>query len=571
MKYFFSPLIILALLCASCDTSSETREAADPFKLSSGISSIPTDSQTVENLVVLGRVWGFLKYYHPVVASGKYNWDYELFKVMPGIIDAQTADIRNSLLESWIDSLGTFEQQDSIPIVDSADVKLWPDYSWINNSVLGTELSDKLKQIITAKRAEKNYYVSIANGIGNPIFKNEDAYDSLQFPDAGYRILCLYRYWNMIEYFYPNKHLVGRDWAGVLPEYIVRFIETESEIDYEFCVMRMTAEIHDTHAYLSGDINAYLDLRGRYIVPARVSFIENKPVVLGYYDEATEKSCVLKCGDIIIALDNVSVDSILAQRQQFLCASNEPTALRNFASGLLRSQDSILQVTVERNGNIISLDAKCVVRSSYKKDLYYECDTSIYTAAPGIMCLFAGLAKQEELAKSYQEISVAKGLIIDFRNYPSDWLLDTICNMLYPTRQPFVKFTMSSNTMPGLFTFTECLPSGRSNPLYYKGKVVIIVNEETQSSAEYHAMAFRAAPNAIVLGSTTAGADGNVSTIKLPGGLETMISGIGILYPDGSETQRVGIVPDVEVHPTIKGIREGRDELMEKAIEIVSR
>jgi C-terminal processing protease CtpA/Prc len=48
-----------------------------------------------------------------------------------------------------------------------------------------------------------------------------------------------------------------------------------------------------------------------------------------------------------------------------------------------------------------------------------------------------------------------------------------------------------------------------------------------------------------------------------------MISGIGVYYPDGRETQRIGIVPDMEIKPTIKGIREGRDELLEKAMEII--
>lgn len=79
-------------------------------------------------------------------------------------------------------------------------------------------------------------------------------------------------------------------------------------------------------------------------------------------------------------------------------------------------------------------------------------------------------------------------------------------------------------------------------------------------------MALRSTPNAIVVGSTTAGADGNVSTIPLPGGLRTMISGIGVFYPNGSPTQRVGIHVDIEVHPTVGGIRAGRDEVLESAI-----
>jgi C-terminal processing protease CtpA/Prc len=101
---------------------------------------------------------------------------------------------------------------------------------------------------------------------------------------------------------------------------------------------------------------------------------------------------------------------------------------------------------------------------------------------------------------------------------------------------------------------------------HYSGKVVILVDEISQSQAEYTTMAFRSAPQALVVGSTTAGADGNVSPITLPGGLNTMISGIGVFYPDKRPTQRVGIVPDVEARPTIAGIRAGRDEVLEEAL-----
>jgi C-terminal processing protease CtpA/Prc len=106
---------------------------------------------------------------------------------------------------------------------------------------------------------------------------------------------------------------------------------------------------------------------------------------------------------------------------------------------------------------------------------------------------------------------------------------------------------------------------GPSAP-HYDGKVVILVDETTQSSAEYHAMALQATPNAVVVGSTTAGADGNVSWIALPGGFKTLISGLGVFYPNGSPTQRVGIRVDVDVSPSIAGIRDGRDEVLESAI-----
>ena len=114
-------------------------------------------------------------------------------------------------------------------------------------------------------------------------------------------------------------------------------------------------------------------------------------------------------------------------------------------------------------------------------------------------------------------------------------------------------------------------PSVRLQPRqpHFSGAVVILADESSLSQAEYTTMALRAAPNAVVVGSTTAGADGNVSLIPLPGGITTLISGFGVFYPDRTPTQRIGIVPDLEVRPTIAGVRAGRDEVLEAGVSYV--
>lgn len=43
----------------------------------------------------------------------------------------------------------------------------------------------------------------------------------------------------------------------------------------------------------------------------------------------------------------------------------------------------------------------------------------------------------------------------------------------------------------------------------------------------------------------------------------------GLYYPDGKETQRIGIVPDINMKPALKGIKEGRDVLLERAVRII--
>ena len=173
--------------------------------------------------------------------------------------------------------------------------------------------------------------------------------------------------------------------------------------------------------------------------------------------------------------------------------------------------------------------------------------------------------KAAESASYIEAASGTKGLIIDIRNYPSEFVVFTLGSLLMSEPRDFVRFTTGDLRNPGAFHWTALLGLTPQKPRY-TGKVVILVDEVTQSQAEYTTMAFRTAPGAIVIGSMTAGADGNVSTVPLPGGLSSYISGIGVFYPDNRPTQRVGIVPDIEVRPTIEGMRAGRDELVEEAI-----
>ncbi|WP_078548777.1 hypothetical protein [Litchfieldia alkalitelluris] len=62
--------------------------------------------EEVEDLVLLGKIWGYLKYYHPNVAKGDYDWDAELMKNLPEILHAQNKKQRDDALVKWIDSLG---------------------------------------------------------------------------------------------------------------------------------------------------------------------------------------------------------------------------------------------------------------------------------------------------------------------------------------------------------------------------------------------------------------------------------------------------------------------------------
>jgi C-terminal processing protease CtpA/Prc len=170
-----------------------------------------------------------------------------------------------------------------------------------------------------------------------------------------------------------------------------------------------------------------------------------------------------------------------------------------------------------------------------------------------------------------EEFKDTRGLIVDLRQYPSDPIVYTLANYIMPQPAAFSNFSFANPAVPGQFQMMEPTPfvCGTENPDLYKGEVVILISEKTLSHAEFTAMSLGQSPNATVIGGPSNGADGNVVALVLPGGISTSFSGLGVYTPDGGQTQRVGVQPDIFCYPTIAGIAQGRDELLEKAIQYI--
>jgi C-terminal processing protease CtpA/Prc len=176
-----------------------------------------------------------------------------------------------------------------------------------------------------------------------------------------------------------------------------------------------------------------------------------------------------------------------------------------------------------------------------------------------------------DVEKMMDSIIDSKAIIFDIRNYPKGTIvMKKISRSLNTNREVFAKIMIPDLSYPGKYNWKKEKESGTKNKKYYKGKVIILVNGNTQSQSEYFAMSFQKAPNATTIGNQTAGADGNVSRFDLVGGFKTVMTGTGIFYPDGSETQRKGVKIDIEVLPTIEEIKANRDEILEKAIKFAN-
>ena len=124
---------------------------------------------------------------------------------MPRIIAAATKPAANAVLEQWVDSIGKPDScAGCADIKQDRELQGSADYGELlraNN--LGVSLAAKLLFIKNNRNQDDNYYVNLVSGIGNPNFDHENPYNQMVYPDPGYRLLALYRYWNIIQYFYP--------------------------------------------------------------------------------------------------------------------------------------------------------------------------------------------------------------------------------------------------------------------------------------------------------------------------------------------------------------------------------
>jgi C-terminal processing protease CtpA/Prc len=95
----------------------------------------------------------------------------------------------------------------------------------------------------------------------------------------------------------------------------------------------------------------------------------------------------------------------------------------------------------------------------------------------------------------------------------------------------------------------------------------MLINEDAISQSEHTCLFFAAATDVTFIGTPTAGANGDVTTMVLPGNLQVSFTGQNVRHADGRQLQRVGIQPHIKVARTSRGIVEGRDEILEAALK----
>lgn len=558
-------IALLVLLLLAFESSAAP---ADDFGATgSGIRGTRLSAEQIQGLHLLGRVWGFLKYHHPHVTSGKIPWDVELLRIVPRVLDARdSAEVERRIAE-WIDSLGEVSPCNPCAELSHSRVQLAPHREWLEDrKVAGDALLQRLRTILANRTPNRQFYVSLQPGAGNPSFDNEPDYARVPLPDAGFQLLGLFRLWSAVEYWFPYRSLIEGDWTETLREFIPRIAAASTRNDYQLEMMALIARVGDGHANLWSSMGLRPPA-GACRLSANVRFIEGLPVVTGYAGSPGP----FQLGDVLVQLDGAPVREQIERWRPYYAGSNDGARLRDIGRSMTRGQCGATTVIVKREEREHELQAERLpanslnLRSADSNDL---AGATFRMLSSSVAYLKVSAIKAAEIPAHIEAARDTKAIIVDLRGYPSDFVVFKLSGHFVAKETAFARFAMPDLSNPGAFNWTEPVSLKPEQP-YYGGKLFVLVDETTQSQAEYTAMSLRAAPHSTIVGSATAGADGNVSRLPLPGSLWSLISGFGVYYPDKRPTQRVGIEPELAARPTVSGIRQGQDEVLAVALRQV--
>ncbi len=502
--------------------------------------------------VITCRVWGLLKYYHPNVTAGKLDWDQVLLDRLDKIHDARTSEQVNAELLRMIRIAGKYNYSQDKTWNDSLNMNVnlcWLDHSFINDTI-----RQELKKIASLTVGQPSVYTKIDHlNISAP---NEKDYDNNVILDYKYRLLALFRYWNVIYYFYPYKYLMDRSWDETLSDFIPPFIDAYYYEPYYKAVQKMATRLNDGHAVLS--VSSY---RGD-ITQLYLTLIDTLTVV-----RTPPKGSLLERGDIILSLDGKNIRTVRDSLADLISSSN-----RHFTDNAINGYIYISVVdgctlTVLRNRQEITI-------CEDKKPLPERPSSPFHMISRDIGYVNLEALKSSDIPGMMDSLKNCRGIIFDLRNYPRKiYFPELFCYLSSKQEYCYGLATFADLSHCGTFYQHKCsikYPDKvwhRGNK--YKGKMTVLISAATMSAAETMAMSFRI-HGATLIGTPTAGANGDVVDFFLPGGIKPRYSAIGFYYPDGEEMQRKGIIPDIEVYPTMDDIMAGRDEVLNAAIAYIN-
>lgn len=270
--------------------------------------------------------------------------------------------------------------------------------------------------------------------------------------------------------------------------------------------------------------------------------------VISPIDDTPAFKAGVKAGDIIIKLDNVTVQGM---------------SLSDAAEKLRGKKGTSIMLTILRKGETKPLNIKII------RDIINVRSSRGFILSPGFGYIRIASFQEdtpEEVLKHFKKLvqtnaAPLKGLILDLRNNPggivdsSVAIADLFLDRPKLTGNKLIVYTESR--VPGAQTRDSAHPGDVLNG----APIIVLVNGGSASASEIIAGALQDHQRAIIMGKQTFG-KGSVQTILPLTGQHAIKLTMGLYYtPQGRSIQAVGITPDIIV-PQIAVPKEQNQELL---------
>ena len=396
--------------------------------------------------------------------------------------------------------------------------------------------------------------------------RREEAYAASEYPSRELRLLAAFRIWGAFQHFFAYRDLMEDDWDRVLEKFLPRLEQAANATEYALALAEMVTHARDSHVSLSGSpaFDRYL---GQAPPPVSTRMIEGLPVVT-----LAGPDTGLSPGDVVLRVDGEEAAARIARLGRYIAASTPQSLDRRVMQFWLNGEPGS-EVLLAVSGKQVR------VRRSMDFLRRRERTGEIEQLLPGnIGYVDLDGLPPDRVDAMFEKFRDTRAIIFDMRGYPrgTSWLIaprltDRKQVAAARFRRPLALappgLSGDVGTLGAAWDFVQYLPE--PTKWTYRGRTVMLIDERTMSQAEHAGLFFEAANGTKFIGSRSAGADGDVTNITVPGGITVSFSGQEIRHADGRPLQRVGLIPDIEVKPTIQGIRAGRDEVLQKALEFL--
>lgn len=523
----------------------------------------------------LMRVWGLVKYKHPNVSRGGYDMDQEFLKAYTAIETIKSEEVLNTYLKQWIKQFDSSKRpikKDKIKVSEDKLFTANAKFEWVENSLY----DDELQSILIDLKENSNYgkYYLTNYKISSMVkFNNEKALADFSDENESHRMLFLSSFWNSMRYGNVNIYLTDTPWDEVLTQFIPRF-EKATGVEFEYLKDKLFVTLNDSHS--DYEFSRYLENNLKYFPLFHSTLVKDSLVIVSLMDVDIAKKENLELRDVVFSIDGQYVKEYLYEKfGKYISLSNKGGLKNNvkYYFPLVADKQKLKLGIRKTNGNLIEQEVSLVSleeRAKYKniESLYYVDKFPTLSKEMGYINLEK--ATKKNLKESFKDLADKKVIILDLRNYPLNISPEDIANYILPERKKFMGFLGWYSPAYGqweqsapLDIFSDPFSAGRKNKNYYKGKIVLLVDNNTVSKSEFIAMAIQQAPDCVTIGTQTGGAVMNRIEVSLVDGTTIDFTGGGAFYPNDRtyNVQRNGvkidhIVPETASDYNVYGVMQ---------------